>query len=131
MSLTIRRDRVLQPQGDSQALKSKPRNANGVSDATLIALRGAASKALASKKIAWKPMAGGLPLGIRTLSVPLFSEKHPDGFSYTALIPVGVLAPGALTKDPNKVDSFYIQRTGGFAGLTQIAGPISRGKARS
>ena len=67
------------------------------------------------------PWAPGLPLGVRMVEVPLFSERHPDGFTYTALVPVGALAPGAPTTDPNKVDNAWIRKTGGLAGLTEYA----------
>jgi len=61
------------------------------------------------------------PIGARMVRVPLFAEKHPDGYSYAALIPVGALAPGAPMADPNKAKSFYIEKTGGFAGITQVS----------
>lgn len=64
------------------------------------------------------------PLGVRMVRVPLFAEKHPDGFSYAALIPVGALSPTAPKADPNKASSFWLERSGGFAGLTQVAGPV-------
>lgn len=66
-----------------------------------------------------------MPLGVRYVRVPLMSEKHPDGFSYTALVPVGALSPTAKVLDPNKATNFFIERTGGFAGLTQYTGPVS------
>ena len=69
----------------------------------------------------------GLPLGRRMVEVPLMQERHPDGFSYTALIPVGALSPSGGMLDPNKVDTFYLRRTGGIAGLTQYAGPLTVG----
>ena len=52
-------------------------------------------------------------------------ERHPDGFAYSALVPVGALAPGAPALDPNKVNQFFVRRTGGIAGLTDFAGPFS------
>ncbi|MBI1945809.1 MAG: hypothetical protein HYS27_08940 [Deltaproteobacteria bacterium] len=69
----------------------------------------------------------GVPLGRRMLEVPLMQERRPDGFSYTALIPVGTLSPTGGMLDPNKVDTFYVRRTGGIAGLTQYAGPLTIG----
>jgi hypothetical protein len=66
-----------------------------------------------------------LPLGVRMASVPLYRERHPDGFAFEVLVPTGALSPTAPQKDPNKVDEFYIRRTGGIAGLTQFAGPFS------
>jgi hypothetical protein len=65
------------------------------------------------------------PAGVRFVRVPLKAENHPDGFSYTALIPVGALRPGVKPLDPNKAKDFVIERSGGFAGITQYAGPFS------
>ncbi len=44
--------------------------------------------------------------------VKLKTENHPDGYTFTALV---------LKSDPNKV---VIQRTGGFAGVTQYSQPL-------
>jgi len=55
---------------------------------------------------------------------PLHSEKHVDGFSYSAMIPVGPLHPNAPKLDPNKATQCYIKRTGGFAGVTKYFGPF-------
>ncbi|MCC7070110.1 MAG: hypothetical protein IT383_02240 [Deltaproteobacteria bacterium] len=67
----------------------------------------------------------GLPLGVRMVEVPLMQERHPDGYAYSALIPVGALSPTAPMADPNKVKEFYVRRTGGIAGLTDYAGPFT------
>ena len=67
----------------------------------------------------------GLPLGTRMVEVPLMRERHPDGYAYSALIPVGALTPTAPQLDPNKVKEFYVRRTGGIAGLTDFAGPFT------
>lgn len=69
--------------------------------------------------------AHGMPVGGRYERVPLKAERHPDGFSYTALIPVGALSPTAPVADPNQVKEFYVERTGGFAGMTMVAGPFT------
>jgi hypothetical protein len=45
--------------------------------------------------------------------VKLKSDNHPDGYTYTALV---------LKNDPNKV---VIQRSGGFAGITQYSQPLN------
>ena len=45
--------------------------------------------------------------------VKLKSDNHPDGYTYTALV---------LKSDPNKV---VIERSGGFAGLTQYSQPLN------
>lgn len=84
----------------------------------LTTFRGLATRGL----VRWRN--GEPPVGVRLVTVPLFRERHPDGFAYKALIPVGVVYPGAPAADPNKVNEFYVQRTGGFAGMTQHAGPF-------
>jgi hypothetical protein len=94
-----------------------------VSDATLSKMRGALNASMDS--LEWRPPSQGVPLGVKVVRAPLFAERHPDGFSYTAIIPVGALTPTAPTSDPNKAKQFYVERTGGIAGLTQVAGPIS------
>jgi hypothetical protein len=66
-----------------------------------------------------------LPLGVRYVEVPLTSEHHPDGFNYTALVPVGALSPSAKLSDPNKATQFIVKRTGGIAGLTMYSTPVS------
>lgn len=65
-----------------------------------------------------------MPLGVRFVRVPLYQERHPDGFSYTALVPVGALAPKAKLNDPNKAEMFYVERSGGIAGITSYSGPF-------
>lgn len=99
---------------------SKPES-NTVSAATKKKLLSATTDALGNNPKWLRSM----PLGVRYVRVPLMSEKHPDGFSYTALVPVGALSPTAKALDPNKAKSFFIERTGGFAGLTQYTGPVS------
>jgi hypothetical protein len=66
-----------------------------------------------------------MPLGQRFESVLLKKERRPDGFTFEALVPVGALTPTAPRQDPNGVDTFWVRRTGGIAGLTQYAGPFS------
>lgn len=79
-----------------------------------------------AKNVQWH---NSMPLGSRFESSPMMREKHPDGFAYTAMIPVGALTPTAPRADPNKVESFWVKRTGGIAGMTQYAGPFSIAKA--
>ncbi len=79
-----------------------------------------------AKNVQWH---NSMPLGSRFESSPMMREKHPDGFAFTAMIPVGALTPTAPRADPNKVESFWVQRTGGIAGMTQYAGPFSIAKA--
>lgn len=93
-----------------------------VSKATAAKLLKATTQALNGAGLKWK---GSLPLGQRYVEVPLFSERHPDGFHFSALVPVGALSPTAKLNDPNKATSFIIKRTGGFAGGTTFAGPIN------
>lgn len=79
---------------------------------------------VAAGRCEWHPASQALPLGPQYTETPLKHDTHVDGFAYTALIPRGALnpnAPGAAPADP-KV--FYVQRTGGIAGLQQIAGPF-------
>jgi len=93
-----------------------------VSKATTAKLLKAANQAMHNGSLKWK---SGLPLGQRYVEVPLFSEKHPDGFHYSAMVPVGALSPTAKLNDPNKATNFLIKRTGGIAGMTTYAGPIN------
>ncbi|MFO0724427.1 MAG: hypothetical protein U1E65_11625 [Myxococcota bacterium] len=79
----------------------------------------ALNKALAKGKINFE--ASSPPLGEHMVRVQLMKEKHPDGFTYTALFPAGALAPGAPASDPNKDKSIWIERSGGLAGLTEYA----------
>ncbi len=104
------------------ALGAKPASNNGVTQATTDKLIKLTNQALGKGNLKWN---NSLPLGTRMVQVPLFGEKHPDGFKYTAFIPVGALTPTAPQGDPNKATSFYLCRTGGIAGLTQYAGPIT------
>ncbi len=89
-------------------------------------LHQAFSTANVAGTLAWKPgsvMQGHL--GERFVRVELMRERHPDGYAYAALVPVGALSPTAKTLDPNKVNEFYLERTGGFAGLTSSVGPLT------
>ncbi len=75
--------------------------------------------------LSWSP--GGVlehHLDLRFAQVELLRERRPDGFTFTAWLPVGALAPGAPAKDPNQVGEFFVERTGGFAGMTFSVGPI-------
>ncbi|MEW5847524.1 MAG: hypothetical protein AB2A00_01875 [Myxococcota bacterium] len=70
-----------------------------------------------------------LPLGPRMFREELMRERHPDGFAYSVLIPTGGLRPGSPQTDPDKATQFFIERSGGFAGMTQYAGPFPMPKA--
>jgi predicted secreted protein len=76
-------------------------------------------------------MLPSLPVGNRFAEERLFSEKRPNGFHYSAMIPVGATGPEAAKADPNKATSCYFKVTGGAAGVTSYYGPfeIQRGKA--
>jgi hypothetical protein len=74
--------------------------------------------------------ASGMPAGQRYVRVTLKSGRGADQFSYTALLPVGALAPNAKTLDPNKAKSFFVERSGGLAGVTMVAGPVTDGGNR-
>jgi hypothetical protein len=64
-------------------------------------------------------------LGVRFTRVELMRERRPNGHTYTAYIPTGALNPRVQAKDPNKVNEFYVERTGG--GPTMSAGPLRLG----
>jgi hypothetical protein len=68
--------------------------------------------------------AGGPPLGMRFERVLLEHQPGFDTYTYFALVPVGALSPSAPVADPNDADSIFIERQGGFAGITMVAGPI-------
>lgn len=63
-------------------------------------------------------------LGVRFVQVELMRERHPDGYKYTALVPVGALTPTAPKADPNEVKEFFVERTGGIGGLSSYVGPL-------
>lgn len=104
----------------------EPAPSDGISDARAAKLRGAFAKLGDPGSLTFQM--GGVfesHLGQRFAKVELFRERHPDGYAYTAYVPVGALSPTAPRMDPNKVNTFYVERTGGFAGLTQSLGPVS------
>ncbi|MEW5852554.1 MAG: hypothetical protein AB2A00_27455 [Myxococcota bacterium] len=81
-------------------------------------------KANLAGTIPWRDQ-HSVPAGLALRREPLFAERHPDGFSYVALIPNGSVDPRHMgAKDPNKATYFFVERSGGFAGLTQVAGPF-------
>ena len=99
-----------------------------VPPARVTALRRAFERLDQAGTLSWTP--GGVAehhRGVRFAKVELARERHADGFTYTAWIPVGALAPGARLKDPSRVDEIYVERSGGLAGLTLSVGPISVG----
>ncbi len=69
-------------------------------------------------------VADSLP-GTRFAEVQLLKEAHPDGYTFTAFIPVGPNTPTAPQQNPEGVNEFYIQRSGGFAGMTRYFGPVT------
>lgn len=93
--------------------------------ARLEALRGAFQRLDEAGTLSWSP--GSVlehHLGVRFVRVELSRERRPDGFTFTAWLPIGALTPGASAKDPNQVSEFFVERTGGFAGMTFSVGPI-------
>jgi len=78
-------------------------------------------QAAMEKGIAWK---AEQPLGIQYVSVTLTQHRFPDAENYFALLPVGVVAPGAPKKDPNQATYFILKKTGGFAGKTEYSEPV-------
>jgi hypothetical protein len=67
----------------------------------------------------------GLPLGMRFERVLLEKQPGFDTYSFYGLIPQGALAPGAPDRDLNDASFMFIERTGGFAGMTEYAGPVN------
>jgi hypothetical protein len=94
----------------------------------LMAIRGQVQKLETAGTLNWQ-MGGVVQshLGVRFHSEQIAKENHPDGYTYTAFIPLGALTPTAPQKDPNAVSEVYIERTGGIAGLTQSVGPLTIG----
>lgn len=66
-----------------------------------------------------------LPVGPRFFKFSLEMARHPDGYHYSAALPVGGNNPRFPAKDPDTAESFYIIRSGGLAGRTQYAGPFA------
>jgi hypothetical protein len=64
-------------------------------------------------------------LGVRFAQVLLHRDPFPDGYTYTAFIPLGALTPTAPQKDPNKVKEIYVERSGGLGGITMSVGPLN------
>ena len=100
----------------------KPDAKPEVKQARVDEMRKTFNDAVKGGKVQWH---NSMPLGQRFETAPISRERHPDGYQFDALIPTGALTPTAAQKDPNAVDSFWIKRTGGIAGLTQYAGPFS------
>lgn len=96
-----------------------------VSAATLARLRAAFDR---QTEVQWRAPGALLPVGVRFERATLRNDADngiADGFKYTALIPVGAIRPEASNEDPNKATQFHVERTGGFMGTTQVAGPFS------
>jgi hypothetical protein len=66
----------------------------------------------------------GLPMGPQFERVLLRTEPGFDTFSYYALVPAGAMHPNAPGVDLNDAKHIFIERTGGFAGMTMYAGPV-------
>lgn len=95
-------------------------SSNGnLSQARINEIRGAFNQASLAGLLNYQP--GGViqsHLGVRFERAELMRERHPDGYTYTAYVPVGALSPTAPVQDPNTVRKIYVERTGGFAGMT-------------
>lgn len=99
--------------------------AGQVSAATLARLRAAFDR---QTDVQWRAPGALLPVGVRFERAMLRDDADggiADGFKYTALIPVGAIRPEGSKADPNKATQFYVERTGGLLGATQVAGPFS------
>ena len=65
-------------------------------------------------------------LGMRYIRVPLQPESCLDDVSYAALVPVGVLYPGAPAADPNRASYFILVRTGkGIGPESRYSAPVA------
>lgn len=96
-----------------------------VSAATLARLRAAFAR---QSDVQWRAPGALLPVGVRFERAVLKDDADAgiaDGFKHTALIPVGAVRPEGSKADPNKATQFYVERTGGLMGTTQVAGPFS------
>ena len=103
--------------------KAEPKPASPVTDARLADIRKAFNGA---HNLNYKMGSVAMShLGANFKRVEIMSEKHPDGYTYTAYLNVGALSPTAPEMDANLVPEFYVERSGGLAGLTQWAGPIT------
>lgn len=74
----------------------------------------------------WSREESVLPLGVKFDRVPLGHEGGADGYTFTALVPSGALVPGSVP--PTSADEgsrFFVERSGGLAGTTRVAGPIA------
>ncbi|MBL8954584.1 MAG: hypothetical protein JNK82_27640 [Myxococcaceae bacterium] len=94
--------------------KPKPAAApTKVTAATVTKLKKATVEALKSSTVTWSRTK---PAGVQLVRVPLIKGKT-DQYSFTALVP----AKG----DPNKAKVFVLERSGGFAGLTEYSTPLN------
>jgi hypothetical protein len=75
-------------------------------------------------KVEWHP---SMPIGAQFFRQELMREKHPDGYAFTVLVPQGRV--GGDKADPNKAKQYWIERSGGLAGLKSFAGPFDMPKA--
>jgi len=69
-----------------------------------------------------------MPLGPQFHTEELMRETHTGGFAFSVMVQTGALNPTAPQIDPNQAKQFWIKRTGGFAGVTQYAGPFTMPK---
>lgn len=64
--------------------------------------------------VTWSFQAPAIIPGAKVQRALLYRERHVDGFAFSAMI-VG---------NPKNATSYYVERTGGFAGVTEYAGPF-------
>lgn len=96
-----------------------------VSATTLARLRAAFDR---QTDVQWRAPGAALPVGVRFERAVLKDDADAgirDGFKYTALIPTGAIRPEGSNENPNKATQFYVERSGGLMGTTQVAGPFS------
>ena len=93
-----------------------------VSGKLLAKMRQAFEKVELAGLIEWKP--GRLPDGNGFERVLLKQEPGNDRYTYTALLPAGPVVLHPRPVDLEKSRYFYVERSGGLAGLTTLLGPI-------
>lgn len=72
--------------------------------------------------VQWQP---GPPMGSNYLRIGLTHKPCCDQYDYTALVPIGAVAPGAPVVDFNDAQDFFLERSGGKTGQASYAGPFS------
>jgi hypothetical protein len=107
---------LVQTRRSRKAGKPRPERPATLTPERRQAILKAFDREYAAGRCEWKAASAVPSLGAESIQVPLRAERHVDGFEFHALFPAGT--------DPNQARSYYVQRSGGFAGLRQIAGPF-------